>query len=450
MSVCPERDILISYENGELTDAEAARIESHIRGCQRCRSSIDTIRSANPHGPRRHAESSGSPSASGAKIDLKTHRAAPADDDTVTATAKHAPKEDAAVPPGQAAEPGASSPSIESAKDVDRGAGHVNAAISADWIIPDYEPVLLCGEGTYGSVWAVRDRVGVYRALKMIDMERLRQAGLSCRESTALEAYCRKVSRHPYLITIYHVGAAGPYLYYTMELADHQTTRASVRDEFPPDYRPLTLDTIIKAHRLRMDVAIEIGRRMLRGLAKLHTLDLVHRDIKPSNIVFVNRHPKLADIGVMTADPSIGRAAGTPRYMPPDHVMDKTGDVYAMGKVLHEMIAGKDAAAFPALPEECQWGSMRWDMPRVSDVIVQACAERAVDRYPNAAAMLEDLEATAKLPYLSLFEEVKDADKERSMSATAEAMIELSFAIVRALPWILGFIAVMYFISRLS
>ena len=450
MRACPQHEILISYKDGKLTDAEATSIERHLRTCPRCRSSIDMIRSANPHEPRRRPEPGGSPPASPAKTYPKTPRSASADDDTVTPPAKGTPKAGPAVSRRQGGEPGTSSPRLKSDKDIDRGAGRVEAVASADWIIPDYERVRLCGEGTYGSVWAVRDRVGVYRALKMIDTERLRQAGLSCRESTALEAYCRKVSRHPYLITVYHVGVAGPYLYYTMELADDQTTRASVHDVLPDNYRPLALDKIIKAHRLQMDVAIEIGRRMLRGLAKLHSLDLVHRDIKPSNIVFVNRHPKLADIGVMTADPSSGRTAGTPRYMPPDHVMDKTGDVYAIGKVLHEMIAGRDATAFPALPEECQWGSMRWDMPRISDVIVQACAEQAADRYPNASAMLEDLEATAKLPYLSLFKEVKDADKERSMSAAAEAAIELGFAVVRALPWILGFIVLMYVISKLG
>ena len=195
MSVCPERDILISYENGELTDAEAARIESHIRGCQRCRSSIDTIRSANPHGPRLHTKPGDLPSTPRREIDLKTRRAAPADDDTVTATAKHAPQEGAAVPPGQAAEPGASSPRIESAKGVNRGAGHVDAAISADWIIPDYEPVLLCGEGTYGSVWAVRDRVGVYRALKII---RPRTIANNCHlDHIGRQARSKRQRQHP-------------------------------------------------------------------------------------------------------------------------------------------------------------------------------------------------------------------------------------------------------------
>ncbi len=332
----------------------------------------------------------------------------------------------------------------------DQGASHTHPTSPTDWSIPDYERVLPCGEGSYGSVWVVRDRVGVYRALKMIDIARMRRAGIRCRERTALEVYCRKVSQHPYLITVFHVGVVDPYLYYTMELADDRTTLRPVHDNLPENYRPLTLETLIRIGRLQVDVAIEIGARLLRGLAKLHGLDLVHRDIKPTNIVFVNRHPKLADIGVMTADPQSGRGAGTPRYMPPDKVMDKTGDVYAVGKVIHEMMAGKDPERFPALPDDCLWGSTRWDLSRVSDVIARACAEQAADRYPNASAMLEDLEASTKLSFESLLDELSSPREEPKPPSAANAAIQLGFAFVRAIPWILGFIAVMYLISRLG
>jgi serine/threonine protein kinase len=289
----------------------------------------------------------------------------------------------------------------------------------------------------------------VYRALKMIDIERMRKLRLSCKERDALEAYCRKVSRHPYLITVYHVGVVGPYLYYTMELADDLTTRGSAHDSFPGSYQPLTLDKIIRANRLPVDVAIELARRLLRGLAKLHELDLVHRDIKPSNIVFVNRNPKLADIGVLTAEGESGKPVGTPRYMPPDKAMDKTADTYAFGKVLNEMIAGRDAESFPRLPDECLWGSTRWDPERVSEVLVRACADDAEDRYASAAAMLEELEATARLPFDSLFSEL-DRPGQNESRANVHAAIQLGFAFVRMMPWILGFIAVMYAIWRFT
>ena len=50
------------------------------------------------------------------------------------------------------------------------------------------------GTGAFGTVWAVRDRVGVFRALKVIDLRRLTEADLTCRELAALEIYCRQAS----------------------------------------------------------------------------------------------------------------------------------------------------------------------------------------------------------------------------------------------------------------
>jgi hypothetical protein len=89
---------------------------------------------------------------------------------------------------------------------------------------------------------------------------------------------------------------------------------------------------------------------------------------------------------------------------------------------------------------------MRWDLARVSDVLVRACADAAADRYPNATAMLDDLEASAQLSYDSLFDEVAEPiEDERE----PDVMIELAFAFARAIPWILGFIVVMYALSKI-
>ena len=460
MTTCPTREILVSYENGELTDDAAGPIEAHLRSCGECGAAMRRIRAVNPDSARVRTAILDSVDDEGTPFDKTPVDTA----ETANSTEPHcyAKTERAPKPKSEAGVEGnsgalradadraaaGSSSGDSTGRDV-RARPRLAPLRSAEWIIPDYERVLLCGEGSYGSVWAVRDRVGVYRALKMIDLERMRQAGIRCRESAALETYCRKVSRHPYLITVYLVGAAGPYLYYTMELADDRMTHEAVHDSFPTNYRPLTLDKIIHARLLQIDVAIEIARRLLRGLAKLHSLDLVHRDIKPSNIVFVNRHPKLADIGVLTQDIPGGRIIGTPRYMPPDKVMDKTADIYAFGKVLHEMLAGRNAPTFPKLPEECLWGSMRWDLERVGEVIARACADAAAERYPTAGVMLEDLEASAKLPFGSLFDGL-DQPKRHDRVTISEATLQLGFAFIRTIPWILLFIAIIYGIMRVT
>ncbi|MCZ6767145.1 MAG: hypothetical protein O7D32_09470, partial [bacterium] len=219
----------------------------------------------------------------------------------------------------------------------------------------------------------------MHRALKIIDLERLRRAKVRCRERTALEAYCRNIRRHPHLITIHHIGEVGPYLYYTMDLADDAGSKKSTRDKVPANYQPLTLEPFVGSRRIGVDVAVELIRRLLRGLATLHEIDLVHRDVKPLNVVFVDRQPKLADIGVLSMDKGEKRAIGTPRYMAPDGATDKTADVYAIGKVLYGLLAGRDAQQFPELPPDQIWTSTEWDMDRIAAVVRQACSEKAVD-----------------------------------------------------------------------
>lgn len=449
MKTCPTPELLASYESGELAENKAKPVERHLQVCPSCSERLDRIRGEDPLG--RHLRSVFQQMEAGTTLTEEGDGHMDNGDELAVLTGTVSL--DAAEGSERPSEHGGRLTVASTGSDEDRDGLAVKSGLaalgSAEWPIPDYERVLLCGEGSYGSVWAVRDRVGVYRALKIIDTERLSKAGVVCRERAALEAYCRKLTRHPYLITVYHVGEVGSLLYYTMELADDRMMRGSVRDTFPDNYRPLTLDTIIRARQLQVEVALELARRLLRGLAKLHSLDLVHRDIKPTNIVFVNRHPKLADIGVVTAADQSGRVIGTPRYMPPDRIMDRTADIYAFGKVLHEMIAGRDSPNFPALPADCQWGSMRWDLQRISDVIVRACSNRAADRYPSAAAMLEDLEASTKLPFDSLFEALDSEPKEPSPTAT-EVALELGYAFIRVIPWILGFIVVIYAIAHLK
>ncbi|MFQ5414700.1 MAG: protein kinase, partial [Phycisphaerae bacterium] len=313
MSGCPARSVLRAYEGGRLDEAEAEPVERHVATCQTCRADMDRIRATHPEARALRTAYLESQSGSTAfEPDVVAGRPTPG----------------AAGQGGDTARRGGST----------RGGPRTDGGVprpvdDADWVVPDYERVLLCGEGSYGSVWAVRDRVGVYRALKIIDMARMSSAKVGCRESTALEAYCRKVSRHPALITVYHVGMIGNTLYYTMELADDESTRLPAHAEFPKYYRPLTLASVVTRRRVAPDVAVDIARRLLQGLARMHDLDLIHRDIKPGNIVWVNRRPKLADIGMVIPLSESGATIGTPRYMPPDKVMDRTADTYAMGKV---------------------------------------------------------------------------------------------------------------------
>lgn len=421
MTACPTRETLLSYEQGELDDAAAAAIEPHVRQCQPCRSLLSDLRKTDPDALliRRVFETTGT----------RTTEA------SVGSAGERAVHEEPV--PAEADAP-------SNGKLV-----RIRPSRTAAWPIPDYERLLLCGEGSYGAVWAVRDRVGVHRAMKVIDLKRLAQAGVRCHEMASLETYCRKIDRHPHLITVHHVGVSDGLLYYTMELADDRAAGGSVRARLPRNYLPLTLDTVIRDGSLRPDIALEIARRLLKGLAQLHGLDLIHRDVKPSNIVFVDRSPKLADIGILSADTDVVKRIGTPRYMPPDATTDKSGDTFAMGRVLEEMLFGYEAAREKGPKTYPDLDAMGWDMERVGRVVTRACAQTSKDRYPTAAAMLEDLEACRNLSGASLFDELEPLLRPPPPAPNPKWAVRLGFEAVHRIPWIVGAIVVMYAIAKL-
>lgn len=252
---------------------------------------------------------------------------------------------------------------------------------------PDYELISVCGEGAFGNVWIVRDRVGAYRAMKVIELDRLTGLGVSEREIKALGTYCRHVPNHPNLVQIFHIGGNDEMLYYTMELADDLRSRRPVRKTLPPSFEPMTLRGLLESGRLNTDTAVEITLRLLKGLECLHEMGLVHRDIKPANVIFVNREVKLADVSLVSMSRSQMSMVGTPNYMPPDDQMDATADTYALGKMLYEMITGRDLSSFPSLPMDEQISSTRLDLDKLDALLRQACASRASERFASAGHM---------------------------------------------------------------
>jgi len=440
VSTCPESTLLAAYERGELADTEARPVERHLRTCVACQAIMTELRATDPDGQMLRLVFAGT-----GEAPLTGEIPGGAGEPDTAILPAEAAGADASGPAGDSGSGtgGSTSPRGSSGQSTPPLTG---PPAPSEWRVPDYERIQLCGEGSYGAVWAVRDRVGVFRALKLIDLDRLERAKIRCHELPALEAYCRNVGRHPHLVTVFHVGQIEHCLYYTMELADDQSRHGPVRDEFPENYRPLTLATLINVGRLTPDVSMELARRLLRGLARLHELDLIHRDVKPSNIIFVNKQPKLADIGVLTSEGKRRRIVGTPKYMPPDRIMDKTADTFAVGLVLHEMLMGRDHKSFPELTDEQPWIGAKWNMERTAAMIKHACADNAVDRYPNAAAMLEDFEACAELNTGSLFDELMENPE--PPASTAPLWIDLGFAFVDRLPWILGAIVVLYLIYK--
>jgi serine/threonine-protein kinase len=101
--------------------------------------------------------------------------------------------------------------------------------------------------------------------------------------------------------------------------------------------------------------AVRIAREVADGLHYAHQHGVIHRDIKPENILLYGGHALIADFGVSRASATeepddrlteTGMTLGTPQYMSPeqaagDRGVDSRSDIYSLGCVLYEMLAGE-------------------------------------------------------------------------------------------------------------
>jgi tetratricopeptide (TPR) repeat protein/TolB-like protein len=143
---------------------------------------------------------------------------------------------------------------------------------------------------------------------------------------------------HPHVLPLYDSGEADGLLYYVMPYVDGESLR----------------DRLHRERQLSLDDALRIAREVADGLAYAHQRGLIHRDIKPENIMLEGGHAMVADFGIARAVGTAatsrltetGLALGTPAYMSPEQalgeaVLDVRSDVYALGCVLYEMLAGE-------------------------------------------------------------------------------------------------------------
>jgi serine/threonine protein kinase len=161
------------------------------------------------------------------------------------------------------------------------------------------------------------------------------------RESRATAAV-----EHPHVVTIHQVGehrpnAAGSGLpYMVMQHLEGQTLATERKKQGP----------------LPLPEVLRIGRQIAEGLWAAHRRGLLHRDVKPENIILEgpSREVKLIDFGLardLDADAGADRVTqhgaivGTPAYMAPERVgdgaVDARGDLFGLGVVLYELLAGR-------------------------------------------------------------------------------------------------------------
>ena len=195
-----------------------------------------------------------------------------------------------------------------------------------------YDILSQLGVGGMGAVYRARDReLDEIVALKVIRDELARDPAMLERFRSEVKL-ARRVTHHNVARTFELVRAEG-LVFCTMELVDGESlTRRLARE-----------------HRLAVGEAVAIACALCDGLAAAHAADVIHRDIKPDNVLLASDwRVVMADFGIAAAGAAgRGEASGTPAYMAPEQARGEPAtpatDVYAVGLVLFEMLAGRRA-----------------------------------------------------------------------------------------------------------
>ncbi len=259
------------------------------------------------------------------------------------------------------------------------------------------------GRGGMATVYLARDLKHERRvALKVFHPELAQVLGP--------ERFLREVKvtaqlHHPHILPLYDSGVADGLLYYVMPYVEGESLR----------------DRLARERQLPLDDALRISREVADALSYAHSHDVIHRDIKPENILLESGHAVVADFGIARAITvaggtrltETGLALGTPAYMSPEQAagereLDGRTDVYSLGCVLYEMLAGAPPITGPSVAAVLARKSV--DAPpelrRVRSA-VPAAVERAVtralslvpaDRQRTAAELAEQLGRAAAMP----------------------------------------------------
>jgi serine/threonine-protein kinase len=162
--------------------------------------------------------------------------------------------------------------------------------------------------------------------------------------SVGAERFVREIQiaahlQHPHILPLHDSGQVDGFPYYVMPYVEGESLRDKLRRE----------------GALSIDEAVRLLGEILDALGYAHAHGIVHRDIKPENVMLSGRHALVTDFGVAKAfsdakgEPTLttmGVALGTPAYMAPEQAVaaphvDHRADIYAVGAVAYEMLAGQ-------------------------------------------------------------------------------------------------------------
>lgn len=241
-------------------------------------------------------------------------------------------------------------------------------------------------------MYAARDeRLGRTVAIKLVPVV---EAEPVLRQRFIREARSAAGFSHPNAVAVFDAGEADDYLYLVMELVEGRSLAERLADGGPLDPAAAT----------------KVAAGVLNALAAAHAVGIVHRDVKPANIMLANDGGvKLTDFGIakrlddVAGDVTmVGTIVGTPKYLAPEQVGGEpattASDVYAVGVVLYEMLAGRppfDAetpVATAIAHRQAPVPDISAEFPSVPAglalAIRTAMAKNPANRYDSARAML--------------------------------------------------------------
>jgi eukaryotic-like serine/threonine-protein kinase len=192
------------------------------------------------------------------------------------------------------------------------------------------------GAGGMATVYVARDERHDRRvAVKVLRAE---LAALVGAQRFLAEIRTTAALQHPHILPLFDSGEADGFLFYVMPYVEGDTLR----------------DRLEREKQLPIDEAVRIAAEVADALDYAHRQGIVHRDVKPANVLLQDGRALVADFGIALAVrqaggdrfTETGLSLGTPHYMSPeqavgDRSVDARSDVFALGCVLYEMLAGQ-------------------------------------------------------------------------------------------------------------
>jgi serine/threonine-protein kinase len=264
------------------------------------------------------------------------------------------------------------------------------------------------GEGAMGTVYEGTDRqTGQTVAIKMLHAQ-----GDDARFLREVSALSRMT--HPAIVRYIAHGVHAEQPYVVMDRLNG-----------------CTLAERLEQGPLSVDGAIALGKRLAAGLASVHAEGITHRDLKPSNVMLVERSvamTTIVDFGLARPlDASrltrTGDLVGTPGYMAPEqvratHDVGPAADVFALGCVLWECIAGRPL--FEAEDDEKLFAKILLDRPPPLDTVasdaskISGLIDRMLDKDPARRPAMEAVEK--ELPAVGGAGSIADVDEQRALA----------------------------------